>query len=189
MSKAGRNPNLEYLDAKLSTRARRRLATSAEIGQEAHRQILKYKYPKWVPEQTLELIPGVIVRKDAIKLTNAGATVPIIKPNTPSGQYMATRRAQLVKEAGYKPKIELYDPKDPAFLPTSTLTADPGVGEGPERETRISIGNGRCPPLRQCADHVIRRVRDSRVRFRLPKKTAAAGFSPRGGRSSQRLPI
>jgi hypothetical protein len=100
------------------------------IGQEAHRQILKYKYPHWTPEVTLELIPGVfvkkketvpplVVRKDAIKLTNQGATVLIIKPDTVSGRMSAGRRERLMQAAGYKTEIELYNPSNPDFRPSS----------------------------------------------------------------------
>jgi hypothetical protein len=92
---------------------------AARIEQQAHKQILKYKYPKWLHEVTLELIPGVIVRTDAFRLTKKGAEVLIIKPDTPTGQIAAWRRAALVRDAGYKPIIELYDPTSPAWKPSS----------------------------------------------------------------------
>lgn len=102
------------------------LRRAARIGQEAHRQILKYKFSKWIHEQTLELIPGVIVRKDAIRLVKDGAEVLIIKPDTLSGRAAAEARASLMEKAGYKPKIEYYNPSDPAFLPTSPTYIGPG---------------------------------------------------------------
>jgi len=120
-----RGPTTVYLDGKLGTLATKLLRRASRIGQEAHRQILKYKYPKWVPEVTLELAPGVIVRKDALRLTNKGAEVLIIKPDTPTGKILADRRAQLVKDAGYSPKVELYDPLNPDFRPGSAKYIGP----------------------------------------------------------------
>jgi hypothetical protein len=99
--------------------ALKKLQGAREIGQEAHRQILKYDYPTWTPEVTIELIPGVIVRKDALKLTNQGAKVLIIKPDTISGRISAARRKALMEAAGYKTKIELYNPSNPDFQPSS----------------------------------------------------------------------
>jgi hypothetical protein len=90
-----------------------------KIGMEAHRQILKYDYPTWTHEVTLELKRGVVVRKDALKLTKQGATVLIIKPDTDSGRISGARRKDLMEAAGYKTKSEFYDPSNPDYKPGS----------------------------------------------------------------------
>ena len=88
---------------------------SVEIGQEAHRQLEREGEGVWKPEQT---------RKDGVSVTDP-KTVRIIKPDTPSGRRAAEARAQLMRDNGFTPVIDYYDPKDPRFLPGSPTYIGP----------------------------------------------------------------
>lgn len=72
----------------------------------------------WVPEQTIELPNGKVVRKDGVGI-NDPKNVRIIKPNTPSGRDAAEKRAKLMRENGYNPTIDYYEPTDTRFQPGS----------------------------------------------------------------------
>lgn len=103
-----------------------KLRQKAEIGQEAHRQIEKeilQSNPGAVKEKAIDLASGQKVRKDVMLAD--GKTVYIIKPNTKSGQRAAQKRFDLMKENGYEPKIEFYNPNDPKYLPGSPTYIGP----------------------------------------------------------------
>jgi hypothetical protein len=104
---------------------RKAVHQAREIGQEAHRQILRYKYARWTHEVTLELAPGTYVRKDALRNRASGVEVLIIKPDTPTGRASAEKRASLVERYGYRAKVELYDPLDRAYRPESSTYIGP----------------------------------------------------------------
>ena len=94
------------------------LKKSAEIGQEAHRQIqkeLKTIDPKIRTEVNVKL-NNKVVRKDFVR---PDGTKGIIKPNTPSGQKSAIAREKLMQQNGHKTETILYNPKDPKYLPGS----------------------------------------------------------------------
>ncbi len=95
---------------------------SAETGQEAHRQIeADYAKKGYETEKSLTLKGGKKVRKDAVK----DKETVIIKPDTPSGRAAAAKRAKLMKDNGYEPKIDLYDPADPKYQPGSPTYIGP----------------------------------------------------------------
>jgi hypothetical protein len=97
---------------------------------------------KWqLREVLLEVLPGVTVRKDLFRLSAAGAEVGIIKPFTPSGVRAGIRRARLMHEAGYTPRLIYYNPRSTRFLPT-LKTLDPVnalwfAGCTPEERDRV----------------------------------------------------
>ena len=97
---------------------------SVEIGQEAHRQLEREGEGIWEPEQTIHLNDGTTVRKDGISLADP-KTVRIIKPDTPSGRRAAEARAKIMRDNGFIPVIDYYDPKDPRFLPGSPTYIGP----------------------------------------------------------------
>jgi hypothetical protein len=90
----------------------------AKIGQEAHRQLEAEGIDNWIPEQTITLPNGKVVRKDGVSRTNPNL-VRIIKPDTPSGIRSANKRAKLMKDFGYETQIDLYNPLDARFQPGS----------------------------------------------------------------------
>jgi RHS repeat-associated protein len=103
-----------------------RLRKSAEIGQEAHRQIEREiikNNPGAKAEQTIRLGKNQKVRKDVVLAD--GKTVIIIKPNTKSGQKAAQKRFDLMKKNGYKPQKVFYNPNDPKYLPGSPTYIGP----------------------------------------------------------------
>ena len=104
-----------------------RLRKSAEIGQEAHRQIEREiikNNPGAKAERTIDLPKtGQRVRKDVVFADKK--TVIIIKPNTKSGQKAAQKRFDLMKENGYKPQKVFYNPNDPKYLPGSPTYIGP----------------------------------------------------------------
>ena len=103
-----------------------RLRKSAEIGQEAHRQIEREiikNNPGARAEVTIPLTKNQKVRKDVVLAD--GKTVIIIKPNTKSGQKAAQKRANLMEANGYKPQKVFYDPNDPKYLPGSPTYIGP----------------------------------------------------------------
>ena len=96
-----------------------KLRESAEIGQEAHRQIqkqLKDADPATEIEQIVKLGDNKEVRKDAIK---PDGTMVIIKPDTPSGEKSAKAREKLMQKNGHRTEIIRYDPKNPAYQKNS----------------------------------------------------------------------
>jgi len=103
-----------------------KLRETAEIGQEAHRQIqndIKILDPGVKIEETIKLQSGQIVRKDAIK---SDGTLVIIKPNTPSGHKSAVNRENLMKDNGYNQTEKIfYDPKDAKYKPGSPTYIGP----------------------------------------------------------------
>jgi hypothetical protein len=97
---------------------------AARIGQEAHRQIQRdLSNQGYEPEVTINLPGGGFIRKDAVK----GSEAVIIKPDTPTGRRAAEERAGLVKDLGRDPRVILYDPTDPRFLPGSPTYIGPKV--------------------------------------------------------------
>jgi hypothetical protein len=101
-----------------------RTASSAKIGQEAHRQLEAEGIGTWEPEETIELPDGTVVRKDGVSVTDPNK-VRIIKPDTPTGRAAAQQRADLMGEHGYDSQIDLYDPLDPRFQPGSPTYIGP----------------------------------------------------------------
>ena len=97
---------------------------SAEIGQEAHRQLERDGLNNWEPEVTIVLPDGTVVRKDGVARDGTN-TVRIIKPDTPSGRRDAAIRAKLMKENGYNSHVELYDPGDSRYTPASQTYIGP----------------------------------------------------------------
>ncbi|MBM6619980.1 pre-toxin TG domain-containing protein, partial [Bacillus suaedaesalsae] len=96
----------------------------AKIGQEAHRQLEAEGIDKWIPEQTITLPNGKVVRKDGVSRTNPNL-VRIIKPDTPSGIRSANKRAKLMRDFGYETQIDLYNPLDARFQPGSPTYIGP----------------------------------------------------------------
>ena len=96
---------------------------AAQTGNEAHRQIeAGYQAQGYQTEVTIALEgAGKKVRKDAKK----GTEVVIIKPDTPSGRRSAKRRERLMQNEGYETRVDLYDPKDPAWQPGSPTYIGP----------------------------------------------------------------
>jgi RHS repeat-associated protein len=95
---------------------------AAKTGQEAHRQIeADYAKKGYETEKTFTLKGGKIVRKDAA----LGKETVIIKPDTPTGRAAGVKRADLMKENAYDPKVHLYDPKDPKYQPGSQTYMGP----------------------------------------------------------------
>jgi hypothetical protein len=72
----------------------------------------------------MTLPDGTVVRKDAQK----GNEVVIIKPNTKSGRKAADKRAELMTQHKYDPRIITYDPDDPAYSPGSPTYIGPNSG-------------------------------------------------------------
>ena len=100
-----------------------KLKKSAEVGQEAHRQIQAELNLKGAEiEVPLKLKGDKKVRKDAIK---SDGTAVIIKPDTPSGQKSAKTRENLMKKNNYKTETIYYDPKNPAYQPGSPTYIGP----------------------------------------------------------------
>ena len=102
-----------------------KLRESAEIGQEAHRQIqaeLKAAFPGTEKEVWVELSDKKKVRKDA-KLPDD--TYVIIKPDTPSGHRAAAKREKLMHDNNYKTQVIFYDPQDTRWLPGSPMYIGP----------------------------------------------------------------
>jgi len=64
------------------------------------------------------------VRKDGQGLGDPNQ-VRIIKPDTTTGRAAAEKRANLMRENGYVPTIDLYNPTDPRFLPGSPTYIGP----------------------------------------------------------------
>jgi len=95
-----------------------------KIGQEAHRQLKVEGSGEWIPEKTIRLPDGKVVRKDGVGIVDSNR-VRIIKPDTPSGRRAAQKRADLMKKHGYDPQVELYDPLDPRFQPGSPTYIGP----------------------------------------------------------------
>lgn len=87
---------------------------SAEIGQEAHRQLEVEGADRWLREQKIILPGGEVVRKDGISISNPNK-VRIIKPDTKSGHKAAEKRAALMEKHGYETQIDYYNPSDPRF--------------------------------------------------------------------------
>jgi hypothetical protein len=54
-----------------------------------------------------------------------GNETVIIKPDTPTGRAAAAKRAKLMKDHGYDPKVQLYDPADPKYQPGSPTYIGP----------------------------------------------------------------
>ena len=100
------------------------VTNSIKVGQEAHRQLEAEGLSKWIPEQTIKLPNGSVVRKDGVGITNSN-DVRIIKPDTPSGRAAAVKRADLMTENGYNPTIDYYNPADPRFQPGSPTYIGP----------------------------------------------------------------
>jgi hypothetical protein len=97
---------------------------SAKIGQEAHRQLQAEGIDEWIPEQTIKLPNGKVVRKDGVSRKNPNK-VRIIKPDTPSGRRSAQKRKELMEKYGYETQIDYYDPTDPKFQPDSPTYIGP----------------------------------------------------------------
>ena len=111
-------------DAIDNTKAASKLRESAELGQEAHRQIqgeLVEAIPGTKTEVTIKL-GDKTVRKDAVK---PDGTVVIIKPDTPSGHKSASQRKLLMENNGYKTETIFYDPTDSRWLPGSPTYIGP----------------------------------------------------------------
>ncbi|MBQ7513462.1 MAG: RHS repeat-associated core domain-containing protein [Prevotella sp.] len=99
-----------------SSRAEK-LRESAEIGQEAHRQIEKELCDGFGSKSEVRLeLPNKTVRKDA-QLPD-GKYV-IIKPNTKSGHKAAESRQKLLERNNKETIIIYYDPHNPAYRPGS----------------------------------------------------------------------
>ncbi len=91
---------------------------SAEVGQEAHRQIQKeLKKDGAQTEVPMTLKDGTNVRKDAVK---EDGTPVIIKPDTKTGKASAEKRKDLLIKNDVKtPDIILYNPNDLKYKPGS----------------------------------------------------------------------
>ena len=100
------------------------IKSRAKIGQEAHRQLEVEGMDDWIPEQTITLPNGKVVRKDGVSRTNPNL-VRIIKPNTASGIKSANNRSELMKDFGYETHIDLYNPLDERFQPDSSTYIGP----------------------------------------------------------------
>lgn len=98
---------------------------AATTGQEAHRQIQdELAEHGFVPEVTIRLSDGTVVRKDAV--LPGTPVVVVIKPDTPSGRRSGKKRAELMSDEGFEPVVILYDPKDPRYQPGSPTYIGPG---------------------------------------------------------------
>ncbi|TDQ11562.1 DUF6443 domain-containing protein [Pedobacter metabolipauper] len=108
----------ESSDAGESPTKNEKLRGTAEIGQEAHRQIqkeLKEANPDTEVEVTIQLEDRK-VRKDVVL---PDGTVGIIKPDTESGKKSAEKRDLLMKKNNYKTEVFLYDPTSAKWQPNS----------------------------------------------------------------------
>ena len=117
----GAEKALEMTDK--STRIEK-LRESAEIGQEAHRQIEKELMEKigGQKEVTMRLNDGTRVRKDFVK---SDGTCVIIKPDTPSGRKSAQRRTRLMESNSKKTEALFYNPNDKKYLECSPTYIGP----------------------------------------------------------------
>lgn len=96
------------------------LRRTAEVGQEAHRQIQKELKEKHGAKTEVTITigeDGKKIRKDA-KLPDG--TLVIIKPDTESGKRSATTREKLLQKYNFFDIEKIfYDPKGPKYLPNS----------------------------------------------------------------------
>jgi len=97
---------------------------SAEVGQEAHRQIQKdLKKEGAKTEVPMTLKDGSNVRKDAVK---PDGTPVIIKPDTKTGRASADKREKLLNKNEVKtPEKIFYNPNDPKYKPGSPTYIGP----------------------------------------------------------------